>query len=264
MDTAIGKLHELGFSEYEAKAYLGLLAKSPVTGYELAKLCGVPRSMIYEVLGKLTTRGAVLSSQVDDTTRYAPVPPHELLDRLRHEHEDLLDVLSTELSRRAPASEPDYVWNIEGAAHILAKSREMIDGAQRELLLALTDESLAHLREPLRRAYDRGLRLRVLFFGQGELGFGQVERHPFAEAILSEIGAGGLMVVADGREALIGNEAGKAAWTGNRHLVFVVSRYITQEMYEQRLLDRLGVSTMLEIFDPDDRAILERLSRRSS
>jgi hypothetical protein len=35
-------------------------------------------------------------------------------------------------------------------------------------------------------------------------------------------------------------------------------------MYEQRLLDRLGVSTMLEIFDPEDRAILERLSRRSS
>jgi Cd2+/Zn2+-exporting ATPase len=264
MDTVVGKLHELGFSEYEAKAYLGLLAKSLVTGYELAKLCGVPRSMIYEVLGKLTTRGAVLTSQVDDTTRYAPVPPHELLDRLRHEHEDLLDVLSTELSRRAPASEPDYVWNIEGATHILAKSREMIDGAQRELLLALTDESLAHLREPLRRAHDRGLRLRLLLFGQGELDFGQVERHPFAEAILSEIGEGGLMVVADGREALIGNEAGKAAWTGNRHLVFIVSRYITQEMYEQRLLDRLGVSTMLEIFDPDDRAILERLSRRSS
>jgi hypothetical protein len=68
----------------------------------------------------------------------------------------------------------------------------------------------------------------------------------------------------DWHRHVYGGASGPAAWTGNRHLVFIVSRYITQEMYEQRLLDRLGVSTMLEIFDPDDRAILERLSRRSS
>jgi hypothetical protein len=77
----------------------------------------------------------------------------------------------------------------------------------------------------------------------------------------------GLVIrTSDGQILTPGGKAadGKAAWTGNRHLVFIASRYITQEMYEQRLLDRLGVSTMLEIFDPEDRAILERLSRRSS
>ena len=29
--------------QYEAKAYVALLRKSPVTGYELSKLSGVPR-----------------------------------------------------------------------------------------------------------------------------------------------------------------------------------------------------------------------------
>jgi len=40
------KLVKIGFSEYEAKAYVALLRESPVTGYELSMLSGVPRSMI--------------------------------------------------------------------------------------------------------------------------------------------------------------------------------------------------------------------------
>lgn len=53
MDEIIKELQKLGFSQYECKAYIGLLKHSPVTGYEVSKQTGVPRSMIYEVLGKL-------------------------------------------------------------------------------------------------------------------------------------------------------------------------------------------------------------------
>ena len=45
-DQLLPQLVKLGFSEYEAKAYIALLGKSPVSGYELAKQSGVPRSMI--------------------------------------------------------------------------------------------------------------------------------------------------------------------------------------------------------------------------
>jgi len=38
----IEKLIALGFSEYEAKAYVALLRENPVTGYQLSKLSGVP------------------------------------------------------------------------------------------------------------------------------------------------------------------------------------------------------------------------------
>ncbi len=59
MDEIIKELQKLGFSQYECKAYIGLLKHSPVTGYEVSKQTGVPRSMIYEVLGKLMDKGAV-------------------------------------------------------------------------------------------------------------------------------------------------------------------------------------------------------------
>ena len=55
-DQLLPQLVKLGFSEYEAKAYIALLGKNPVSGYELAKQSGVPRSMIYEVVGKLASR----------------------------------------------------------------------------------------------------------------------------------------------------------------------------------------------------------------
>ena len=39
-------LAQFGFSQYESKAYIALIKKSPVTGYELAKNSGVPPSKI--------------------------------------------------------------------------------------------------------------------------------------------------------------------------------------------------------------------------
>ena len=57
-DGLVNKLMRIGFTEYQAKAYVALTRKNPVTGYELSKNSGVPRSMIYEVAGKLVERGA--------------------------------------------------------------------------------------------------------------------------------------------------------------------------------------------------------------
>ena len=50
------KLVQLGFSGYEARAYISLLKNNPITGYELAKHSGIPPSKIYEVIGKLLER----------------------------------------------------------------------------------------------------------------------------------------------------------------------------------------------------------------
>ena len=98
VDGPVDKLVQIGFSEYEAKAYVALLRESPVTGYQLAKASGVPRSMIYEVLGKLTTRGAAMTLRQEGSTRYAPVPADEFLGQLQREQDTLIRSLEDELS----------------------------------------------------------------------------------------------------------------------------------------------------------------------
>ena len=55
-------LQQLGFSEYEARAYLALLQRSPLNGYELAKVSGLPRANTYAVLQKLRNAGRSCAS----------------------------------------------------------------------------------------------------------------------------------------------------------------------------------------------------------
>jgi len=55
----ISHLTELGFGEYEARAYTALVRRNPLTGYELAKVSGVPRPNIYAVIERLQHKGAV-------------------------------------------------------------------------------------------------------------------------------------------------------------------------------------------------------------
>ena len=75
MMVLLSNLVAAGFSEYEAKVYLALLSEHPATGYQISKSSGVPRSMVYEALGRLHNRGAVLKSEENRATLYRPLPP---------------------------------------------------------------------------------------------------------------------------------------------------------------------------------------------
>ena len=125
-DDPIGRLVELGFSEYEAKVYVALLKENPATGYQVSKVSGVPRSMVYEVLGKLTARGAAMELRKEGKTQYAPIPPRDFLNQLHRQYEDLVVSLKDDLTALDAASDLEYVWNIEGYENVIAKAREMI------------------------------------------------------------------------------------------------------------------------------------------
>jgi HTH-type transcriptional regulator, sugar sensing transcriptional regulator len=81
----VAALQLLGFTEYDARAYIALVGHSPVNGYELAKSSAIPRANIYAVLDRLTERRAVLRLEDENGTRYVSVPPADLMRRLRTE-----------------------------------------------------------------------------------------------------------------------------------------------------------------------------------
>ncbi|KFN01554.1 sugar-specific transcriptional regulator TrmB family protein [Bacillus clarus] len=92
MDGVIKELQKLGFSQYEYKAYIGLLKHYPATGYESSKQTGVPRSMMYEVLDKLVDKGAV-HFVPSELVKYVPVSEGKLVDRMRKNFEKSFDFL---------------------------------------------------------------------------------------------------------------------------------------------------------------------------
>ena len=86
----ISRLLAIGFTVCEAKVYLELLHANPATGYQLSKKAGIPRSMVYEALGRLTARGMVMETQQQRATLYCPLPPEVLLDHHVQEQQRLI------------------------------------------------------------------------------------------------------------------------------------------------------------------------------
>jgi len=257
----IDKLVEIGFSEYEAKAYVALLRQSPVTGYQLSKTCGVPRSMIYEVLGKLAARGAAMTLRKGDSTQYAPVPADEFLDHLRHEHEELTISLKDDLATLVSPADLEYVWNIEGHDNIIAKATEMIGQAKSRIYLALLPVTFPALRPVLEEAIGRGVRVVLYTTSTFDLPGGRVIVAHVSEETLGQARGLGLVLVIDGEEVLIGewltaNQA-RASWTSSPLLVFIAEHHLRTDLYLPQILALLG-DQALDLIQEEDRELFAR------
>ncbi len=257
----IDKLVKIGFSEYEAKAYVALLRESPVTGYQLSKLSGVPRSMIYEVVGKLTARGAAMTLRTDGATKYAPVPAAEFFDQLHREHEELISSLKDDLSALASVPDLEYVWNIEGHENIIVKAREMIAQAKARIYLALLPVTFPDLQPTLEEAIGRGVRVVLYTTSELKLPGGQVVVARVTEQTLGQAGGLGLILVIDGEEVLIAEwltaTQARASWTSSPLLVFVAEHHLRTDLYLPQILALLG-DQALDLIQEEDRELFAR------
>ncbi len=260
-DDPVDKLMALGFSEYEAKAYLALLRENPVTGYQLSKLSGVPRSMIYEVIGKLIARGAAMSLRQDDVTRYAPIPPDEFLDNLHREHQALVNDLKRDLSSLLAAPDLELVWNIEGQENILAKAEEMIRQAEREIYLYLMPAAVPELRAALTDAVRKGVKVVAYSPMPLDLPGVQVVVAPVSEEAQDRVEGLWLILVIDEKEVLIGEQLAtlqaRASWTSSPLLVFIAEHHLRTDPYLPQILACLG-ERAAEIIREEDRELFAR------
>ncbi len=254
----VDKLVKLGFSEYEAKAYVALLRESPVTGYQLSKQSGVPRSMIYEVLGKLTARGAAMTLRKGGATKYAPVPAAEFLDQLHREHEELIFSLKDDLAALTSASDLEYVWNIEGHENIMAKAEEMIRQAKARIYLALLPVTFPALQPALEEAIRRRVRVVVYTTSDLDLPGGQVVVAPVFEDARDRVEGLMLILVVDREEVLIGERLtatqARASWTSSPLLVFIAEHHLRTDPYLPQVLACLE-DRGLDLIQEEDREL---------
>ncbi len=257
----IDHLVEIGFSEYEAKAYIALLRKNPVSGYELSKLSGVPRSMIYEVLGKLSARGAALTLLKDGATKYAPVDAKEFLDQLERERTALLAALRKELAAIATPFDLEYVWTIEGQENILIKVQEMIRQAREHIYLSTLSTHLPALQSSLARAVQRGARVVVYTTEPWELPGAQVVINSLSKEAVSRVEGLGLILVIDEHQVLISESItdieARASWTSSPMLVFIAEHHLRTDPYLPQVLDCLQEQAS-QIIRDEDRELFAR------
>lgn len=231
-NISIDKLVNIGLSEYEAKAYLALLKKNPITGHRLARLSGVPCSMITRIADALVARGAVITLPTGNKIEYAPVQVEEFLDRLHQEHEELTAALKDELRGLAETRDLDSVWNIKGQANILARAKSIVEQARHRIYLATWPATFPALRPSLEGAIGRGVQVVVYTTGPLDLPGGRVVITPVPEEVRQQKRTIGLIVIRDGQEVLISErlEMGQAqaSWTCNPTLVAIIEHHLVR------------------------------------
>lgn len=162
MENQTKHLEQLGFSRYEAKAYIALLRSNPQNGYELAKSSGIPRANIYGVLRKLEARGAVLRLDTPSGSRYAPVPISELIERQELRFKEIL--AETRESLKQVTSEPidEFVWNTHGYTAMLEHVRSLLHQTREQLQLTVWVPEAAALQETLNELAARNVEILTL------------------------------------------------------------------------------------------------------
>jgi Predicted transcriptional regulators len=245
MDDVFKELQKLGFSPYECKAYVGLLKAHPVTGYEISKRSGVPRSMIYEVLGKLMDKGAVYLVP-SEPVKYSPVPADAFIERQRNRFDKSFSLLEKKLTMLQREREMDVIWHIRSEEPVIQEMIEMIGRADRELWLSVWEPQVPIVQKAVEQHLRDGVRVFSVLFGAPEAGIGTTFHHDYmTPEVVTERTGGRLTIVArDGEEVLIANFSDESAtWavkTCDPVLVLVATEYIRHDIMIEAITARFG------------------------
>ena len=241
----VNDLKSLGFGEYEARAYIGLLKCGPATAYEVAKVSGLPRANMYNVLKTLTEKGAAQPVN-EKPVRYMAVSPDELFNSIAENTSQMCSDLRDSLSSLVCQEGPEYVWIFKGESDIGRKITEILQTASQHVWLKGTSADITPLLPEIQKACERGISVVIVIFADSIEPF---QCDPNCEVFLHEANGvilGGaanfLTVTADSDKALIAKIKGdlEAAYSENYSFVYMVDLMIKHEIYVAEILNRFG------------------------
>jgi HTH-type transcriptional regulator, sugar sensing transcriptional regulator len=240
------QLESVGLSAYEARAYLALLTHPAATGYELAKVSGIPSSKIYETLQRLVAKGATLVSS-SKPPLYRAIPPEDWLAHLREQTDASLAALAASLPKLAPAAAAGFVWRLTGDAAILDHLVILLQEAKHEAFLSIWPQEVPPLTGVVANARRRRVRLWIATFGASALtGKDVYDLLSCGTSSASRLGTRLTAAVADDRRVLIARFSEGQEATGSLAddpaLALVAKEYIIHDLVNHALIEELGAA----------------------
>jgi sugar-specific transcriptional regulator TrmB len=256
--SVIEELQRLGLSGYEAKAYVALVAAgTPLNGYEVAKRSGVPRSTVYETLGKLVGRGAAYEVRAGEASvGYISLPPTALLDRMRRDFDQSIDALRSALPEVASPPQVRLVHSLLDRSSLLDRAEDVVSAARNDLFLSGWPEEISELKPLVRRAADEGVDVSVVSFGEDPQPVGNTVAHRFSkpEVVLENLGCRLLVVSADREQAVIGGVVNGEAWgvyTDDPAVVLVAVEYVRHDIAMHLIAEKFDLEDFEQFWTSD-------------
>jgi HTH-type transcriptional regulator, sugar sensing transcriptional regulator len=251
-------LTTLGFSQYEARCYVGLLGPSAQTGYAVSKTTGVPQPKVYEALRKLVARGAA-RQLAGEPVRFTAVPPEELLDDLESAFEQrLVQARQSSADLEAPAqpTSQEPVDRLNDRAGVLAVAAAAMQSAVRRIYLSASSSELSSLKNEVLTASDAGVDVVLLCFGRMPFQADGVRifRHASTDgALFRHHQARHIALVVDSRETVFGLAADGRRWSGihtdSEPILAAVKGYIHHDIDMQQVYNDFRTE-LVEAYGP--------------
>lgn len=246
--SVIEELKRLGLSEYESKAYAGLLEHHPSNGYHLSKQTGIPRSRIYDVLRALLQKQLVFEGEEEG--QFFPLEPDRLVFKLKTDYQELFTNIERHTRELYKRSETLHSLRyVRGRKEIMELSCMLIDQAKERIALSVWQDEMPDLESVLSRAEQRGVTLRGIFFGSRR-PFRGLMCHRRIERYLSEKQDRYMIISIDGDHILSGivsrDSESRVSWTSDPGLIDIGEDYIAHDLMINAYADRLDGDALSE------------------
>jgi HTH-type transcriptional regulator, sugar sensing transcriptional regulator len=169
----IAGLKKIGFTEYEAKAYLILLNLGQSTAREIADTSEIPQSRIYSVLKTLVEKRFITTSK-GTPAYFLPLDPDPIFTTIRDEYCEEINELRKNLRDsyyEINTSSP--YWAIYNDRGIEIMIKTLVTAAQKEIVVMVTNPQDLRPHLPLLKAARKRVELfilvpdKTLFVGMG-------------------------------------------------------------------------------------------------
>ena len=263
-EGALELLKNAGLSGYEAKAYIALLsAGEPVNGYEVAKASGVPRSTVYETLGKLVARGAAFEvTDSSEAVSYVPLPSEALIGRLRRQTNDTIAGLQSVLPTIGKVFAARVVQHLTGRDDVISRAIDVVETAQRTLWLSIWPHDSDLFVMSARAAVDRGVDVFTIAYGDVGDFPGRIYAHSYSspDVVEERIGCRLSIIVADHDQATIAGMTSDAAWgmwSDDRAVSLLAAEHVRHDIALQLTAEHLEAAGLHDFWanDPDLEAL---------
>lgn len=153
-EKASSTLESIGLSNYEARAYIALVAHGYGDADTIAETSGIPRTSSYKVLQSLCEKGFAMSTSGRPRI-FKPEEPKKLKERIIPPITETFEKLEALSEIMRDRGEPQLVYTITGKSRVIAKIGELLDKSTSSVIIA--SPNFHEIRLPLAKKMDNAI-----------------------------------------------------------------------------------------------------------
>lgn len=236
-------LIRLNFSKLESQIYLTLLEDGELSGYQISKKIGVARSSVYPALEGMLNKGYVLLLP-EETQIYKAQNPSTLIHRLKNEFLTSADSAEKQLENLYKERHEEKFSNIKGFANVVAKTKELLTSAKKEVYLN-TDFDLHLFDNEWKLLKQNHVRIIVFSFAPLNCDGLDIELYTHKQETCKDEMPSRIMIAVDCSMTLVADTyKDRGNWIGtvtnNALMVSIISEHIHHDIYLLKLKEKYG------------------------